>query len=217
MKRVKDDLGSIIDAEDNLPRMLLIEEAIDAALEIREEVAKSYALSDIITTITDLARETNNENALNRIEHLLEDITNLGAKVRAICYYSVALADFGYKEKAEQMLIKALNLSVRIKDDFDQRDAFLEVATAAADLAFLLGRRDLIKLAKGLAEQLTKEQIVYLKGYLAQTVPAEEGLALFREAITTGESIENPISRSKAFLDLANLLASFDLEETNDD
>lgn len=217
MKRVKDDLGSIIDAEDNLPRMLLIEEAIDAALEIKEEVAKSYALSDIVTTITDLARETNNENALNRIEYLLEHIGNLGAKVRTLCYYSVALADFGYEEKSEQMLIQALNLSVRIKDDFDQRDAFLEVATAAADLSFLLGKRELIKLAKGLADELTKEQIVYLKGYLAQILPSEESLILFREAISLGESIENPISRSKAFLDLANVLASFDMEEPNED
>ena len=217
MQRIKDDLGSTVKAEDNLPRMIMIEQAIDAAYEIKGEVSKSYAFCDIIMAITDFARETNNASALEMIKKLLREIKNRGAKVRALCYYAVTLADFDHGKEAEKILIRALNLAIHIQDDFDRRDALLEIATAAGDLSFILDKPGLVQIALGLEDQLIKGQQSYLKGYLSQIVKGSKRLELIREATSIAESIEDPIARSKAFLDLANLLTNIDTEEKDEE
>ena len=43
VRRIKDDLGKTIDEADNLAKMIMIEQGIDAAYEIEEPISRSYA------------------------------------------------------------------------------------------------------------------------------------------------------------------------------
>ncbi|NHK32774.1 MAG: hypothetical protein FK730_15600 [Asgard group archaeon] len=209
MKRHKDDLGSTIDAEDNLTKMILIEQAIDAANKINETVSRSYAYYDCLTAILDFARESNNVTILNRADSILEEIKNKGAHARALSYLAVVLATFNQEVLAEETLIEAINTSSLVKDDFDRRDAFLDIATSAADIFFLLNKRKMLDTALNLAEHLTKGQKVYLFGYIATVLPQEEGIHLMKNAMELAESIHDPITQSKVYLELANLITTF--------
>jgi len=114
MKRTKDDIGSTIDGEDNLAKMIMIEQAIDSAEEITEEVSRSYAFCDsrsyafcdCVITIVELARETNNKDALEGVKPLLKKIENISAYVRAQSYYAIALASFNEGEEAQAILLR---------------------------------------------------------------------------------------------------------------
>ena len=108
VKRHKDDLGSTIDAEDNLTKMILIEQAIDAANKINETVSRSYAYYDCLTAILDFARESNNEAILNRADSILAEIQNKGAHARALSYLAVVLSALNYEEEAEKALLDAI-------------------------------------------------------------------------------------------------------------
>ena len=115
MKQFKDDLGSTIDAEDNLTKMILIEQAIDTAHSIIEPVSRSYAFYDCLTSVLDFARESNNFNLLDRSESILDEIDNKGAHARALSYLAVVLATFQREEHAEDTLIDAINTTTKIK------------------------------------------------------------------------------------------------------
>lgn len=209
MKRYKDDLGNTIDAEDNLTKMILIEQAIDAANKINEIVSRSYAYYDCLTAILDFARESSNETILNRVDSILDEIKNKGAHARALSYLAVILATFNRGELAEETLIEAMNISSQVKDDFDRRDAFLDIATSAADIFFLLNKRKMLDTALNLAEQLTIAQKVYLFGYITTVLPEEEGILLMNNAMELADTINDPITQSKVYLELANLVTTF--------
>ncbi|MFW9923858.1 MAG: hypothetical protein ACFFDW_11295 [Candidatus Thorarchaeota archaeon] len=210
MKKTKDDLGSTIDGEDNLARMILIEQAIDAAYEIDEDVSRSYAFCDCIIGIVEFARESNNEEVLQRIHPLLEEINNKGAYVRAQSAYSLVAASFGRIEESIQVLEEAIKNAQLIKDDFDKRDALLDLATSAADIALITDNSNLTELAMTLANELTKGQRAYLYGYLSTLKGEEddESKSLMREAVSITDEITDPITRSKVFLELASLFSN---------
>ncbi|MHA1212074.1 MAG: hypothetical protein ACTSSH_06400, partial [Candidatus Heimdallarchaeota archaeon] len=209
MKRIRDDLGSTIDGEDNLAKMIMIEQAIDAACEIEEPVSKSYAYSDCILAILEFSREVNNETNLERVEALLEQVTNKGAKARTLSYLAVVQASFGHEEKAESSILEAIKTTALIKDDFDRRDALLDIATSAGDLFFLLNKRAMFDTALSFSDRLTRGQKAYLYGYLASLLTDKEGTSLMRQALEVAETIKDPITRSKVFLELASLLTNF--------
>jgi hypothetical protein len=209
VKRTKDDLGSTIDAEDNLTKMILIEQAIDAAHQIHEPVSRSYALYDCLTMVLDFAREVSNENLLSLCNSILEEIQNKGAQARALSYLAVVLATFQKVELAEDTLMEAINTTALVRDDFDRRDAFLDIATSAADIFFLLNKRKMIDIAINLAEHLTIAQKAYLFGYLSTVLPDREGKQFLTNSLELAESIHNPITRSKVFLELASLVTTF--------
>ncbi len=209
MKKFQDDLGSTIDAEDNLTKMILIEQAIDAANKINEIVSRSYAYYDCLTAILDFARESNNEGILNRVDSILKEIKNKGAHARALSYLAVIFATFNREELAEETLKEAINTSSLVKDDFDRRDAFLDIATSAADIFFLLNKQKMLDTALNLAEQLTIAQKVYLFGYIATVLPEEEAIQLMNNAMELADTINDPITQSKVYLELANLVTTF--------
>lgn len=205
VKHIKDDLGSTVDSEDNVVRMILIEQAVDAALEIEEPVSRSYAISDCILAILDFARETSNEALMARVETLLEEITNKGAQARTLSYIAVVLASFGQEIEAEKSITKAIQIASEIKDDFDRRDAFLDIATSAGDIFYLTTDEGQLEDALQFADQLTKGQRAYLFGYLASLLPRQKGAELLKEALKIADEITDPITRSKVYLELANL------------
>ena len=215
LKRIKDDIESTIDAEDNLQKMILIEQAIDAAYEIEERISRSYAFCDCVIAILEFARETNNEKTIERIHPLLEEITNKGAFARALSYLSVVLASFNKETEAEEALLEAIKNTDLIKDDFDRRDALLDIATSAGDIFYISNKRKMLDLAYDFAEQLTSGQKAYLYGYIATLLPEEEGAQVMRTAIEIADQITDPITRSKVFLELSGLLSngSKDVEE----
>jgi hypothetical protein len=213
MKLSEDDSGKTIDESDNLPRMILIEQAIDAAYEIEETISQSYALCDCVLAITEYARETEDTSVFNEVQILIHDIANIGAKVRANCYYALALASFDFTQEAEKRLKTALDAAWRIKDDFDRKDAFLEISTTMIDVAFLQSSEKLVGDALSLLEELADEQKAYLLAHLSSVVDdSDRKSALLQEAIALAESITDPIIRSKTFLELTSLLTNF----TND-
>ncbi|NHJ40399.1 MAG: hypothetical protein FK731_10240 [Asgard group archaeon] len=209
MKKFQDDLGSTIDAEDNLTKMILIEQAIDAANKSNEIVSRSYAYYDCLTAILDFARESNNEGILNRVDSILKEIKNKGAHARALSYLAVIFATFNREELAEETLKEAIKTSSLVKDDFDRRDAFLDIATSAADIFFLLNKQKMLDTALNLAEQLTIAQKVYLFGYIATVLPEEEAIQLMNNAMELADTINDPITQSKVYLELANLVTTF--------
>ncbi len=209
MKRTKDDIGSTIDGEDNLAKMIMIEQAIDSAEQITEEVSQSYAFCDCIIAIVELARETGKQDVLDGVKPLLRKTKNIGAYVRAQSYYAIALASFNFSEEAQEILKKAVKKSFQIKDDFDRRDAILDIATAAGDISFLNENKSMLETALNLSTHLTKGQTAYLYGYLANILEGEESKSLMREAVTIAGNISDHSTRSKAFLELANLLSNF--------
>ena len=209
VKRIKDDLGGTIDGEDNLARMILIEQAIDAANEIKDVVSRSYAFCDCIISIVEFARESSNEQALEQVDSLFEEITNKGAYVRAQAFYALALASFERESEAEEIILDAIRNTVLIKDDFDRRDAILDLATSAGDISFITNNTDLIETAIALSQKLTKGQKAYLYGYLSVILEGEEGISLMRDAVDIANEIKDPITRSKVFLELSNLFTSF--------
>ncbi|MHA1125661.1 MAG: hypothetical protein ACTSO7_08470 [Candidatus Heimdallarchaeota archaeon] len=209
MKRTKDDIGSTIDGEDNLAKMIMIEQAIDSAEEITDNVSQSYAFCDCVIAIVELARETSNQEALEGVKPLLKKIVNTGANVRAQSYYAIALASFNSGEEAQAILQKAIKRSFEIKDDFDRRDAILDIATAAGDISFLNENKAMIETALNLSSHITKGQMAYLYGYLSNILEGEESKALMREAVEMAGNIKDPITRSKVFLELASLLSNF--------
>lgn len=215
MKKIKDDLGGTIDSEDNLAKMILIESSIDAAEEIDEEISKSYAFCDCIIGIVEFAREVNNDEVLGRVPLLLEKIKNTGALVRALSYYAISLASFDRGEEAEEILFDAIRKTTMIKDDFDRRDALLDLATSAADLSVLLNNNDFIDTALNLSEELTKGQKSYLYGYLSMLITGEESISLMREAVDLANDIDDPITRSKVFLELSSLQSNIDKKFEN--
>ncbi len=208
----KDDLGKTVDQEDNLARMILIEQAVDAAFEIEDKVSRSYAFCDCIIGIIEYAREINKEDTLEKIPALFTEIDNKGAYVRAQSFYAIALASFGYEDEAENILLEAIKNSTKIKDDFDRRDAILDITTAAGDMSFLLEKSELIVTALNLAENLAKAQKAYLYGYLSVILSGEESTSLIRKAVDVANSIRDPIARSKVYLELSSL--STNLEKT---
>ncbi|HUT81523.1 MAG TPA: hypothetical protein VMZ29_10010 [Candidatus Bathyarchaeia archaeon] len=193
----------------------MIEQAIDAAYEIDEIVSRSYAFSDCILAILDFARETHNEATLERVEILLEQVANKGAYARSLSYFAVALAFFGHEEEAEKTMLEAIKTTALIKDDFDRRDALLDIATSAGDISFLLTDRRMIDKALSFSAQLTDGQKAYLYGYLSTIVSEEESTILMQNALEIAEQIADPITRSKVFLELSNLLSSS--EEKNEE
>ncbi len=210
----KDDLGKTVDQEDNLARMILIEQAVDAAYEIEDKVSRSYAFCDCIIGIIEYAREINKEDTMENIPSLFTEITNKGAYVRAQSFYAIALASFGHEDEAENILLEAIRNSIGIKDDFDRRDAMLDIATAAGDMSFLLDKKELITTALTLIENLTKAQKAYLYGYLSVILTDEESTSLMRKAVDVANSIRDPIARSKVYLELSSLSTTIDkLEE----
>ena len=209
MKRTKDDIGSTIDGEDNLAKMIMIEQAIDSAEEITEEISRSYAFCDCVIAIVELARETGNQDALEGVKSLLKKIENTGAYVRAQSYYAIALAAFDSGEEAQAILQRAIKKSFQIKDDFDRKDAILDIATAAGDISFLNENKAMIETALNLSPHLTKGQIAYLYGYLANILEGEESKSLMGEAVELAGNIKDPITRSKVFLELASLLSNY--------
>ena len=64
VRRIRDDLGRTVDAEDNLAKMIMSEQAIDSAYEIDEPISRSYAFCDCIIAISEFARETSNFETL---------------------------------------------------------------------------------------------------------------------------------------------------------
>lgn len=206
----KDDLGKTVDQEDNLARMILIEQAVDAAYEIEEEVSRSYAFCDCIIGIIEYAREISKEDTLEKIPALFTEITNQGAYVRAQSFYAIALASFEHEEEAESILLEAIRNSTKIKDEFDRRDAILDIATAAGDISFLIDKSELITTALALTENLTKAQKAYLYGYLSVILSDEERTSLIRKAVDVANSIRDPIARSKVFLELSSLSTTID-------
>jgi len=209
VKHIKDDLGSTVDSEDNIVQMILIEQAVDAALEIEEPVSRSYAISDCIMAILDFARETSNEALMNRVEVLFEEITNKGAQARTLSYIAVVYSSFNHETAAEEKLLKAIQTASEIKDDFDRRDAFLDIATSAGDIFFLSNLEGLLETALHFSEQLTKGQRAYLYGYLASLLPEQKGAELMRRALKLADEITDPITRSKVYLELANLTNNY--------
>ncbi len=210
----KDDLGKTVDQEDNLARMILIEQAVDAAYEIEDKVSRSYAFCDCIIGIIEYAREINKEDTMEKIPTLFTEITNKGAYVRAQSFYAIALASFGHEDESENILLEAIRNSIGIKDDFDRRDAMLDIATAAGDMSFLLDKTELITTALTLIENLTKAQKAYLYGYLSVILTDEESTSLMRKAVDVANSIRDPIARSKVYLELSSLSTTIDkLEE----
>lgn len=212
VRRIKDDLGKTIDEADNLAKMIMIEQAIDAAYEIEEPISRSYAFCDCIIAISEFARETNSYETLERTQPLLEQITNSGATARALSYLAVVLSSLNYEEEAEKALLDAIKYASKIKEDFDRRDALLEIATSAADMSFLLDKRKLVNLGLQFQDQLTQGQKAYLFGYLSTVIPSEEGTQLMREAMNIASQINDPITRSKVSLELATLLTSITKE-----
>ncbi|MHA1555888.1 MAG: hypothetical protein ACTSPM_03040 [Candidatus Heimdallarchaeota archaeon] len=210
----KDDLGKTVDQEDNLARMILIEQAVDAAYEIEDKVSRSYAFCDCIIGIIEYAREINKEDTMEKIPTLFTEITNKGAYVRAQSFYAIALASFGHEDESENILLEAIRNSIGIKDDFDRRDAMLDIATAAGDMSFILDKNELITTALTLIENLTKAQKAYLYGYLSVILTDEESTSLMRKAVDVANSIRDPIARSKVYLELSSLSTTIDkLEE----
>ncbi len=193
----------------------MIEQAIDAAYEIDEIVSRSYAFSDCILAILDFARETHNEATIPRVEILLEQVANKGAYARSLSYYAVALAFFGHEEQAEKTIFEAIKTTALIRDDFDRRDALLDIATSIGDISFLLTDRHLLEKALSFSEQLTDGQKAYLFGYLSTLVSEEESTILMQNALGIAEQITDPITKSKVFLELANLLSN--PEEKNEE
>ena len=206
----KDDLGKTVDQEDNLARMILIEQAVDAAYEIKDKVSRSYAFCDCIIGIIEYAREINKEDTMEKIPTLFTEITNKGAYVRAQSFYAIALASFGHEDESENILLEAIRKSIGIKDDFDRRDAMLDIATAAGDMSFLLDKNELITTALTLVENLTKAQKAYLYGYLSVILTDEESISLMRKAVDIANSIRDPIARSKVYLELSSLSTTND-------
>ncbi len=209
MKKIRDDIGKTIDSEDNLPKMILIEQAIDSAYEIEEPVSRSYAFCDCIIAILEFARETSNEETLERIVPLLDQINNKGAYARAKCYLAVVLASFNRTDEAEDALLEAINYATEIRDDFDRRDAFLDIATSLGDISFMQNKRKLLDMSLHFSDQLTQGQKAYLFGYLSTIISDEDGIALMRDAIEIANKIKDPITRSKVFLELSGLLTNF--------
>ena len=209
VRRIKDDLGRTVDAEDNLAKMIMIEQAIDAAYEIDEPISRSYAFCDCIIAISEFARETSNFETLERTQPLLEQITNKGATARALSYLAIVLSALTHEEEAEKAILDAIKYASEIRDDFDRRDALLDIATSAADMSFLLNKRRLANLGLQFQDQLTKGQKAYLYGYLSTVLQSEEGTQLMREAMDIANQIKDPITRSKVSLELATLLTSF--------
>jgi hypothetical protein len=209
VRRIKDDIGKTIDEADNLAKMIMIEQAIDAAYEIDEPISRSYAFCDCIIAIAEFARESNSYETLERTQPLLEQITNRGATARALSYLAVVLSSLGNEDEAEKAILDSIKYASEIRDDFDRRDALLEIATAAADMSFLLNKRKLVNLGLQFQDQLTKGQKAYLFGYLATILPSEEGTQLMREAMNIANQIRDPITRSKVSLELAALLTGF--------
>ncbi|MHA1154488.1 MAG: hypothetical protein ACTSQK_00115 [Candidatus Heimdallarchaeota archaeon] len=206
----KDDLGKTVDQEDNLARMILIEQAVDAAYEIEDKVSRSYAFCDCIIGIIEYAREINKEDTMEKIPTLFTEITNKGAYVRAQSFYAIALASFGHEDESENILLEAIRNSIGIKDDFDRRDAMLDIATAAGDMSFILDKNELITTALTLIENLTKAQKAYLYGYLSVILTDEESTSLMRKAVDVANSIRDPIARSKVYLELSSLSTIID-------
>ncbi|MGC9778281.1 MAG: hypothetical protein HZR80_03475 [Candidatus Heimdallarchaeota archaeon] len=209
MKKIRDDIGKTIDSEDNLPKMILIEQAIDSAYEIEEPVSRSYAFCDCIIAILEFARETSNEETLEGIIPLLDQINNKGAYARAKCYLAVVLASFNKTDEAEDALLDAINYATEIRDDFDRRDAFLDIATSLGDISFMQNKRKLLDMSLHFSDQLTQGQKAYLLGYLSTIISDEDGIALMRDAIEIANKIKDPITRSKVFLELSSLLTNF--------
>ena len=207
--RRKDDLGKTVDTEDNLARMILIEQGIDVAYEIKDKISRSYAFCDCIIGIVEYAREVSEEDSLEKIPSLLEEIEDTGAYVRAQSYYAFALASFDHEDEAENILMNAIKKTTKIRDEFDRRDAVLDAAIAATDLSFLLEKSELVDIALNLAEQLTKGQKAYLYGYIASTLPEEEGASLLGTAIEIANSINDPTTKCKAYLELSTLSSTF--------
>ena len=209
VKKIKDDIGKTIDSEDNLPKMILIEQAIDSAYDITEPVSRSYAFCDCIIAILEFARETNNEETVGRIEPILDQITNKGAYARAKCYLAVVLASFNRIEEAEEALLDAINHATEIRDDFDRRDAFLDIATSLGDISFMQNKRKLLDMSLHFSDQLTQGQKAYLYGYLSTIMSDNDGKELMRDAIEIANNIKDPITKSKVFLELSSLLSNF--------
>ena len=208
MKR-KDDFDRTIDKEDNLTKMILIEQAIDTSFEIDDEISRSYAFCDCVMAIVEFAKETANEAPLERIKELLEQIHNKGAYVRALAYYALGLASFEHEEEASEYLALAIEFAHKIKDDFDRRDAFLEIATTAADISFLTDEKEIINLPLKIAEYLTNGQKAYLLGYLSTILDEPESESLMNEAKSIANKIKDPITKSKVLLELASLLTNY--------
>lgn len=210
-KKYKDDIGRTIDGEDNLAKMILIEQAIDASFEIDEEVSRSYAFCDCIISIVEFARESHNEETLERVKSLFKEIINNGAYVRAQSYYALGLASFGRIEEAETLIAEAIENTTLIKDDFDKRDAILDIATTVADLSIIADKPEFIELALDLAVELTKGQKAYLYGYLSTVISDEKrSKTLMRKAVEIVDKIRDPITKSKVFLELSNLITNLD-------
>lgn len=215
MKKIKDDIGKTVDSEDNLPKMILIEQAIDSSYEISEPISRSYAFCDCIIAILEFARETNNEETLERIGPLIDQIINKGAYARAKCYLAVVLASFNKVDEAEEALLDAINHATEIRDDFDRRDAFLDIATSLGDISFIQNKRKLLDMSLHFSDQLTQGQKAYLYGYLSAILPDEDGKSLMREAIEIANNIKDPITKSKVLLELSSLLTNYNGLEKN--
>ena len=208
VRRIRDDLGRTVDAEDNLAKMIMIEQAIDAAYEIDEPISRSYAFCDCIIAISEFARETSNFETLERTQPLLEQITNKRATAIALSYLAIVLSALTHEEEAEKAILDAIKYASEIRDDFDRRDALFDIATSAADMSFLLNKRRLVNLGLQFQDQLTNGQKAYLYGYLSTVLQSEEGTQLMREAMSIANQIKDPITRSKVSLELATLLTS---------
>ena len=61
----------------------------------------------------------------------------------------------------------------------------------------------------GLAENLTEGQKAYLFGYLSVILTGDESTSLMRKAIDIANSIKDPITKSKVYLELSTLSTNF--------
>jgi hypothetical protein len=210
MKRFSDDLGSTIDEQDNLLQMFLIEQAIEAAYQITDDVSRSFALSDCVATICDFAQEKDNgKDYLEFVSSLLSKIDNTEARIRAFCSYASALAFFGENDIAEKKIKEALSLLPTIRDDFSYRDALFELLTTITEIGFLIENPSLLTESLLLFNSLSQGQQAYIKAYLSTFTEGEEKRKLLKEALTQAAEIPTPSHRSKVLLELAALLVDY--------
>ncbi|MEA2071415.1 MAG: hypothetical protein U9O98_09005 [Asgard group archaeon] len=208
LKLSKDDLGKIIDDEDNLHRMVFLEQAIDAAYKIDDKINRSFSLNDCVIALSEFAQETEAIESLERIPLIIEHIENIGAKSRAKSSYAIALASFDKHLQSKNELTEAINLSSKITDEFEYRDTLFEIIVAFIDSSLLLEDTDLLHKINEIILSLSKGQQAYIHVYLAVMVPNLDINEHLRKAIKLAESIEDPISRSKVFLELSSLVAT---------
>ncbi|MEM1687524.1 MAG: tetratricopeptide repeat protein, partial [Zestosphaera sp.] len=115
-----------------------IEETINKALKVAEEIKNDYERSVALTDVAEAFAETGDidkaKEIINKALKVAEEIKNDYERSVALATIAMTFAETGDIDKAKEIINKALKVAERIKDDYERSVALRPIAMAFAKI-----------------------------------------------------------------------------------